>query len=63
MEIIALYTDINGIELNQDREPFVGTLENHGQGYQVKVLKEHTKMINDVVHVSEKAMFLTIEEC
>jgi hypothetical protein len=61
--VITLYTDINGIELNQEREPFIGTYHNRGQGYKIQVLKEFTIERSEYVEVSDKALLLHIEEC
>lgn len=62
-DTVTLYTDIKGIELNQERESFIGSYDNRGQGYRITVLKELTTEYRDYVEVSEKALFLTVEEC
>lgn len=61
--IITLYTDIDGIELNQERESFFASYDNRGQGYKIQVFKEYVTEFHDCVEVSEKALLLHFEEC
>jgi hypothetical protein len=63
LKTVTLYTDIFGIELNQERQSFVGSFDNRGQGFRITLLKKYINELPYLVEVSENALLLSVEKC